>query len=44
LVREEGLGGVVGKTGEAVISEAWDLAEERVKELRAILEESTAQA
>lgn len=44
LVREEGLGGVVGKTGEAVIGEAWDLAEERVKELRAILEESTAQA
>lgn len=40
LVRHEGLGGVTGKSGEKVISEAWAAAEERVKELRSILEES----
>ncbi|WRT70494.1 uncharacterized protein IL334_007492 [Kwoniella shivajii] len=40
LVRQEGLGGVVGKSGERVLGEAWTIAEERSKELRRILEES----
>ncbi|WVR08433.1 hypothetical protein IAU60_005488 [Kwoniella sp. DSM 27419] len=37
LIRQEGLGGVVGKSGERVLGEAWILAEERVRELRAVL-------
>ncbi|WVQ85775.1 hypothetical protein IAT38_007942 [Cryptococcus sp. DSM 104549] len=40
LVRQEGLGGVVGASGEQVVGEAWGLAEERAKELRELLEES----
>lgn len=31
---------MTGKSGEKVISEAWAMAEDRVKELRSILEES----
>ncbi|WVF68114.1 hypothetical protein IAT40_002877 [Kwoniella sp. CBS 6097] len=40
LVRQEGLGGTVGKSGERVLGEAWSAAEGRVKELRAVLDES----
>ncbi|WWD20524.1 hypothetical protein CI109_105000 [Kwoniella shandongensis] len=37
LIRQEGLGGVVGASGERVIGEAWGMAEERVRELREFL-------
>lgn len=40
LVRQEGIGGIVGRSGEKVISDAWSLAEERVRELREVLAES----
>lgn len=40
-VRQEGLGGVVGKSGSELLDEAWAAAEGRVKELRQILEESS---
>jgi exosome complex component RRP43 len=40
LVRHEGLGGVTGKNGAKVISEVWAAAEERVKQLRDISQES----
>lgn len=39
-VRQEGLGGVTGKSGDDVLSEAWTVAEERVRALRSILNES----
>lgn len=39
LVRQEGLGGVKGQSGEAVLGQAWKLAEGRVAELRRVLEE-----
>jgi exosome complex component RRP43 len=42
LVRHEGQGGMKGQTGEAVIDQAWGAAEERIKEIRTILDESTA--
>ena len=38
LVRHEGLGGVRGKSGEKIVGEAWNMAEDRIKVLRAILE------
>ncbi|WWC65487.1 uncharacterized protein I303_108105 [Kwoniella dejecticola CBS 10117] len=41
LIRQEGLGGTQGKTGERVLGEAWTIAEGRIKELREILEESS---
>ncbi|WVQ95737.1 hypothetical protein IAU59_002836 [Kwoniella sp. CBS 9459] len=41
LVRQEGLGGTLGKSGERVLGEAWSAAEGRVRELRAALDEST---
>ncbi|WWC92051.1 uncharacterized protein L201_007005 [Kwoniella dendrophila CBS 6074] len=41
LIRQEGLGGIQGKSGERVLGEAWNLAEERITELREILEESS---
>ncbi|OCF34454.1 exosome complex component RRP43 [Kwoniella heveanensis BCC8398] len=40
LIRQEGLGGTVGKSGERVLGEAWNAAEARVRELRAVLDES----
>lgn len=39
-VRQEGLGGVAGKSGAAVLDDAWTAAEARVAELRQILDES----
>ncbi|KAK8850343.1 hypothetical protein IAR55_004261 [Kwoniella newhampshirensis] len=39
LIRQEGLGGVLGASGERVIGEAWGMAEERAKELRELLED-----
>jgi exosome complex component RRP43 len=42
LVRHEGKGGMKRQTGEAVIDQAWGAAEERIKEIRGILDESTA--
>ncbi|CAK9781848.1 ribosomal protein S5 domain 2-like protein [Cutaneotrichosporon oleaginosum] len=39
-VRQEGLGGVTGRSGDDVLSEAWTAAEERVRALRNILEQS----
>jgi exosome complex component RRP43 len=41
LVRQEGLGGVVGRTGKEVLGEAWGAAEERCRALREVLKEST---
>lgn len=41
LVRHEGKGGMNGQTGERVIDQAWSAAEERIKEIRRILDEST---
>ncbi|WVW81134.1 hypothetical protein I302_103125 [Kwoniella bestiolae CBS 10118] len=40
LIRQEGLGGIKGKSGERVLGEAWSMAEERVRVLRGILEVS----
>ncbi|WWC72340.1 uncharacterized protein I206_106302 [Kwoniella pini CBS 10737] len=40
LIRQEGLGGTQGKSGERVLGETWSLAEERIKELREILQDS----
>jgi exosome complex component RRP43 len=42
LVRNEGLGGVTGQSGEKIVAEAWGLAEKRAKELREILQDSVA--
>ncbi|KAK1922907.1 ribosomal protein S5 domain 2-type protein [Papiliotrema laurentii] len=42
LVRNEGLGGVTGQSGEKIVAEAWALAEKRAKELREILQDSVA--
>jgi exosome complex component RRP43 len=39
MIRHEGLGGISGKSGAGVLSEAWGLAERRVRELREILED-----
>ena len=39
-VRQEGLGGVVGKSGSELLDEAWSAAEVRIRELRQILDES----
>lgn len=39
-VRQEGLGGVTGQSGDDVLSEAWLAAEARVRNLRTILERS----
>ncbi|KAI9633658.1 ribosomal protein S5 domain 2-type protein [Dioszegia hungarica] len=41
LVRQEGLGGVVGKTGKEVLGDAWGAAEDRCRALREVLKEST---
>lgn len=41
LIRQEGLGGVVGKAGQEVISDAWEAAVVRCRTLREILKEST---
>ncbi|WVQ63059.1 uncharacterized protein L199_001210 [Kwoniella botswanensis] len=40
LIRQEGLGGTKGKSGERVLGEGWSMAEERVRVLRGILEVS----
>ena len=40
MVRQEGLGGVTGLRGDQVISQVWGEAEQRVKVLRQILNES----
>lgn len=37
-VRHEGLGGISGRSGAAVLDEAWDAAAAHVGELRAILD------
>jgi exosome complex component RRP43 len=39
-VHQEGLGGVTGRSGDDVLSEAWTAAEDRVRSLRSILEQS----
>lgn len=39
-VRQEGLGGVTGTSGDDVLSDAWTAAEERVRALRSILDEA----
>ena len=41
-VRQEGLGGVPGKSGADVLDDAWATAEGRVRELRAVLNEAVA--
>jgi exosome complex component RRP43 len=41
LVRHEGMGGIKGQTGEKILGQAWGAAEERIKEIRRILEESS---
>lgn len=40
LVRQEGLGGVVGTSAPALLERAWTQAEERIRLLRDILQES----
>lgn len=40
-VRQEGLGGVVGKSGSELLDEAWSAAEGHIQELRQILEQSS---
>jgi exosome complex component RRP43 len=40
LVRHEGLGGIEGKSGQQIVGEAWRMAEDRVKVLRKLLNES----
>ncbi|BEI85830.1 hypothetical protein CcaverHIS002_0601170 [Cutaneotrichosporon cavernicola] len=40
-VRQEGLGGVIGQSGDDVLSEAWAAAEARVRTLRTVLEQSS---
>lgn len=39
-VRQEGLGGVTGQSGDDVLSEAWSAAEARVRTLRTVLAQS----
>jgi exosome complex RNA-binding protein Rrp42 (RNase PH superfamily) len=39
LVRQEGLGGIKGISGEKVVASVWDMAETRVRELRRVLNE-----
>lgn len=40
-LRQEGLGGVDGKSGSDVLGDAWTAAEKRVAELREVLEGSS---
>jgi hypothetical protein len=40
-MRQEGLGGVAGKSGASVLGTAWSAAESRATELRRILEASS---
>lgn len=39
-VRQDGLGGVAGKSGAEVLTLAWGVAETRAKQLHAVLETS----
>ena len=38
LVRQEGLGGLIGKSGSQVITEAWVMSEKRIRDLRKLLD------
>ncbi|ORX41213.1 ribosomal protein S5 domain 2-type protein [Kockovaella imperatae] len=42
LVRHEGLGGTDTKSGQDVLDEAWSIAEERVREIRRLLDDHPA--
>lgn len=40
LVRQEGLGGVIGTSSQALLDQAWAQAEQRIQKLRQILNDS----
>ena len=37
LLRHEGLGGIVGMSGDKVMTIAWEMAEERIREMRTLM-------